>query len=622
MAISKVIYNNRVLMDATSATATAEDIVTSKTAMLNNGVMTTGLGNTGVVITEEQDEHGGTIVNVDTGRKLVKFIDYDGTVVATRTKAEIDAMTSDSDLPANPTHTGLTAQGWNWTVAQLKSQLAAMPNQDVIVGQMYVTTSGDTEIDVEFVDSARLSPYLRCAVNGTITIDWGDETTPDTVTGTSLTEAKNMQHTYATTGSFTIAINVTSGSFVFYGTSSYSLLHRNNDSNTANNVYSNCVKRIRIGNNADIKSYAFSNCMSLTAITIPSTVTQIPSNAFRYCYSLISVTIPFGITVINSSAFSGCKVLSSISIPYGMITIGSSAFNGCFSCPFITIPSTVTSIGASAFYYCYSLQSITIPYGITALSNSLLYGCYGLSTVVLPSSITTIGFDVFYECRSIASISIPTSVTSIGNSAFYGCFKLKTITIPQNVTSIGNSSFSHMDSVESINILATNISIGNNAFSSCASLKSFKFPSGTTSTYYCMFNYCYSLQSVSLPSNITSIADAMFEYCYPLKSIEIPSTVTDIVQYSFEGCGSLASVTIPSGVTHIGQRAFTSCQGMKEYHFLPETPPTLDNTNAFLSIPTDCIMYVPYSSDHSILTAYQTATNWSTYASYMQEEEV
>ena len=31
-------------------------------------------------------------------------------------------------------------------------------------------------------------------------------------------------------------------------------------------------------------------------------------------------------------------------------------------------------------------------------------------------------------------------------------------------------------------------------------------------------------------------------------------------------------------------------------------------------------VYVPYSSDHSILEAYKTATNWSTYASLMVEE--
>jgi hypothetical protein len=59
---------------------------------------------------------------------------------------------------------------------------------------------------------------------------------------------------------------------------------------------------------------------------------------------------------------------------------------------------------------------------------------------------------------------------------------------------------------------------------------------------------------------------------------------------------------------------------MSEYHFKPTTPPTLANSNAFQNIPSDCIIYVPYSADHSILNAYKTATNWSSQASKMQEE--
>jgi len=58
---------------------------------------------------------------------------------------------------------------------------------------------------------------------------------------------------------------------------------------------------------------------------------------------------------------------------------------------------------------------------------------------------------------------------------------------------------------------------------------------------------------------------------------------------------------------------------MKEYHFQSTSVPTA-GTTIFDSIQSDCIIYVPYSADHSILEAYKTANNWSTYATYMQEE--
>ena len=51
-------------------------------------------------------------------------------------------------------------------------------------------------------------------------------------------------------------------------------------------------------------------------------------------------------------------------------------------------------------------------------------------------------------------------------------------------------------------------------------------------------------------------------------------------------------------------------------HLKSTTPPALSNTSAFDGIPDDCIIYVPQGS----LEAYQTATNWATYASRMQEE--
>ena len=58
---------------------------------------------------------------------------------------------------------------------------------------------------------------------------------------------------------------------------------------------------------------------------------------------------------------------------------------------------------------------------------------------------------------------------------------------------------------------------------------------------------------------------------------------------------------------------------MKEYHFEPTTPPTL-GTTAFTNIQSDCIIYVPRSSGQAVLNAYKTATNWSDWASYIQEE--
>ena len=149
-------------------------------------------------------------------------------------------------------------------------------------------------------------------------------------------------------------------------------------------------------------------------------------------------------------------------------------------------------------------------------------------------------------------------------------------------------------------------------------LQAVRIGKGVTSIGNSAFISCYSLASVTIPDSVTSISGYAFNLCYSLASINIPDGVTSIDDNTFEGCYSLASVTISDGVTSIGSYAFKDCCGMAEYHLKPTTPPTLSNTNAFGNIPSDCIIYVP----QGCLEAYQTATNWATYASKIQEEPV
>ena len=145
----------------------------------------------------------------------------------------------------------------------------------------------------------------------------------------------------------------------------------------------------------------------------------------------------------------------------------------------------------------------------------------------------------------------------------------------------------------------------------------------TTIGAYAFYN-CYSLESITISDSVTDIGTYAFQYCYNLTSITISDSVTSIGAYAFNSCHGFTTVTIPDGVTSIGASAFAtsfgSVYGVSEYHFKSTIPPTLANTDVFSNNASDRIFYVPYSADHSILDAYKTATNWSTYASYMQEE--
>ena len=452
----------------------------------------------------------------------VKFIDYDGTILHSYSVADFIALTA---MPDNPSHSGLTAQGWNWSLADAKAQLTAYPEAGLTIGQMYITDDGKTRIYVHF-EEARKSPYFGICPNGTVTVDWGDGSATDTLTGTSLTTVKTVQHEFPSAGDYVITLTVESGSFAFLGVSSTShILKGSTDAATnINKVYTNTVQKIELGTGSNLGNYAFDFCMSLKTITIPSSITSVGTYAFYNCYSLVSVTIPNG----------------------------------------------VTSIRTNAFYNCYSLVSVVIPDSVRSIESSSFTNCYSLILITIPDSVTIIGGSVFGDCHSLTSIMIPGNVTSIGTYVFSGCASLASITIPDGVASIANY----------------------------------------------MLRECYSLASITIPDGVASTGNSTFQYCYSLASVTIPDSVTSIGNHAFDSCYSLASITIPNDVTSIGTHAFYYCYGMKEYHFLPTTPPTLANTNAFQYIPSDCIIYVPQGS----LEAYQTATNWSTYASKMQEE--
>jgi len=217
---------------------------------------------------------------------------------------------------------------------------------------------------------------------------------------------------------------------------------------------------------------AFSSCVSLSEIVIPSSVTSVGDWAFNGCKSLSEIVIPSSVTSIGKGAFSFCKSLSEIVIPSSVTSIGDRAFWRSRSLSEIVIPSSVTSIGDRAFDSCSSLKYISIPKSVIGLNGNpfaewngkleclspnfvyeddilfnkdksriISFRNQNIKSYVIPSSVTSIGDSAFWGCRSLSEIVIPSSVTSIGDGAFLGCRSLSEIVSPFSVTSIGRGAF-------------------------------------------------------------------------------------------------------------------------------------------------------------------------------------
>lgn len=587
--------------DVTDTTAAASDVASGKYFYTDAGVRTEGTASGGGGGSEEP---------------IVIFIDYDGTILHEYTPTEFASL---SALPANPSHTdiGLVSDGWNWTLAELQSQLTAMPYQCVVVGQMYSTASGATEINVSLDETSVLSPYVKVQVKGgSVNIDWGDGNTSTLTNNNSSFIARYDQHIYATTGDYTIKISaIGTAQYKIGGSSSYyfPLSGSSSESSSTQYIarkYMGKIRSIHIGNGANFAEQAFRQMRGITAITFPASLgSEINlSNMLYYAWSLKTVTLPRGVTSIGGYFAYYCKRLQYVSIPLSVTSIGTYAFY-LSQLVTITLPKDMTSVGDQCFNNTF-IKELYFPNGVTSIAR---FSNMNFLEKADLNKATSIGANAFESDYHLREITIPNTVTSIGGSAFKST-PISGIDIPSSVTSIGSSAFSQTK-ITSVNI-PNNCTADTSAFASCELLEEATIPSNITVIPNSLFSGCSLLHKVTILGAVTKIGDYAFQNCPYLESITVPNTVTEIGQRSLSGFELMTSLTIPASVTTIKNEAFSYNYSMQEYHFLSTTPPTLGGSNVFSNIPSTCKIYVPAAS----LSDYQTAQYWSTHASKMVGE--
>ena len=441
--------------------------------------------------------------------KDVNFYDYDGTLTNSYTKTEFLAL---SALPENPTHAGLTAQGWNWSLSDAKTYVTSYGMLDI--GQNYVTDDDKTRIYVTLDDDDFLSPHIRIGLNGSITIDWGDGSN-DTATGNNTAVMTDITHTYSSTGDYIIKItrDTNATQIAIVGDTWYycRLLTDANYGRT----YQVYIKKVELGSNVTLGDYAFYGCYYLETITIPNTITNFGTNGtFQYCSVLKGLTIPSGTTTIPQYFVYHSDLLKNV-----------------------PMPKSITTINQYAFCYCSLLTRLMFSDNITSLSGTICINNPNLEVIVFPNSITTLSATSSSNTK-VKKIILPNNITSLPSSICYGCTTLKEINIPSGVTSIGTQ-----------------------AFYSCAALKKVTIPNGITSIESMTFASCVGLMEIIIPNSVTTIKSSGFSSCYSLLNLEIPGSVTSIENNAFQRCMSLQYVdfTHHTSIPTLGSStAFTS----------------------------------------------------------------
>ena len=128
------------------------------------------------------------------------------------------------------------------------------------------------------------------------------------------------------------------------------------------------------------------------------------------------------------------------------------------------------------------------------------------------------------------------------------------------------------------------------------------------------FENCSSLQEIDL-RNATSIGDNAFQNCSALQEIDLRNA-TSIGGGAFYKCSALQEIDLRNATSITGGNNFYSCNNLRLIDLTSRTTPTtLRSSSAFTSASRTWIAVV---ADDTIKAAFQSATNWSAYASHFR----
>lgn len=339
----------------------------------------------------------------------VVFIDYDGTRVYSYTADEFLALT---EMPANPDHTaeGLTAQGWNWDLADAKEYVTNA--REIVIGQMYITTDEKTKIQVNIDQYHKditlnfiprdYSENIVSLNQDYITVQWGDGTSNQYAI--ELNEVPDIFHTYSSIGTYIITIDNPYIIIEISGDTSRSNLFQSSAYGTTGTIYSynRIVEKIYLGKNIRIGVSAFGYMNNLATITIPNTLNTdgIITNGywFNHCMTLKAIIVPKCFTSATIQQYAATGPLCELNDVLLYISL-----------PKITAPvdfmlnSSLSQINKRNAMY-------------STLLDHYSTGCLNIKRAYIPSTVETIDYPSFTN-SGIESLTIPSSVTLLKHGA-------------------------------------------------------------------------------------------------------------------------------------------------------------------------------------------------------------
>lgn len=218
--------------------------------------------------------------------------------------------------------------------------------------------------------------------------------------------------------------------------------------------------------------------------------------------------------------------------------------------------------------------------------------------------------DSFAACISLKAIIVPDGITAIGstssamNNFGYIIPACKCVCLPKSLNYVRSQNFIRNDYAIDSLVFPDNCTIYNTVNTANSNThRRIHIPNGVNADSFASANkYTGWIEDINIPEGVTSMGQNVLNAINHCPKIILPSTITSI------------------GVNSVVSYALTDCVCRAT------TPPNLSGNMFYYNVTQltnqGLKIHVPYSSDHSILNAYKAATNWSTYASLMQEMDI
>ncbi len=334
---------------------------------------------------------------------------------------------------------------------------------------------------------------------------------------------------------------------------------------------------------------AFADNSKITAVNLPSSLTEIEDQAFNSCLSLKTVNAPDTLFKVGLDAFTDTAWFSAV--PNSVVYLGKvvCGYNGEGASPVkIEVAEGTLGIASGAFAYITDTQELHLPASLKYIGEAGVISAGFKKITVDPANnnFTADTSGVLYSKDMKTLIAYPAAAAmslyrvsseteKIGDGAFGAAMYLLEIELPSSVKSIGEGAFTAAMSLEKVKMSKNITDIGEGAFSFCMSLKSISVPDGVKKIKDGVFTFCTSLTSVKFGKNVSSIGMMAFSGCSSLKKLTLGGKIKTIGEDAFNSCSGLTSVAFGKNVKTLKGNPFVGCESLKKF--------TVDSANKYFS---------------------------------------